>query len=385
MSTVSPKLDLYTILLLIGLVQGIFLTYFFFINRKTNSPNLFLGCLLLVLTLSLAEIFLNYSGIMLSVLFLNNFSEPLQLLVGPLFYFYIRTYVGKNVSKIQLLHLLPFLIYLGYMTLEYGMPIDQKYNSYVDVYYPTDPQINIINYFDHDPFDIKPFITSVGILLHLFLYFLLSFVLLKGRIFERINTFFSKSKTEEQSRWIINFLIIVVSGIILVPISKYGFKVVNGENIMGVYITFFIYLIGYSIVRRSVFFNEGKSKKYHTSSLSEAWMNQKMIQLNTLMEEEKPFISNTFSRKELAKKLFMSDHQLSQMINEKTKTNFFGLINQYRTTEAKKMLDDPNHDHLTIEQIAYDVGYNSKSAFYTAFKKEHKVTPHAYRKSKTSP
>lgn len=153
---------------------------------------------------------------------------------------------------------------------------------------------------------------------------------------------------------------------------------------MGVYITFFIYLIGYSIIRKSDFFSERIAKKYHTSSLSEERMNQKMAQLNTLMEKEKPYIKNTFSRADLASQLSISDHQLSQMINEKTNTNFFGMINQYRTREAKKMLDDPKNDHLTIEQIAYDVGYNSKSAFYSAFKKEFNSTPHAYRKSKST-
>ena len=151
---------------------------------------------------------------------------------------------------------------------------------------------------------------------------------------------------------------------------------------MGIYITFFIYLLGYSIIRRSAFFNEKASKKYQTSSLSADWMASKMKQLIQIMEQEKPFLNNSYARADLAQRLSVSDHQLSQMISEKTNTNFFGLINQYRTAEAKKMLDDPIYDHLKIEQIAYDAGYNSKSAFYTAFKKEFKLTPHAYRKSK---
>ena len=111
-------------------------------------------------------------------------------------------------------------------------------------------------------------------------------------------------------------------------------------------------------------------------------MDQKLFQLNNLMQEKKPFLHNNFSRSDLARKLAISEHQLSQLINEKTNTNFFGLINHLRSMEAKKMLDDSQNDHLTIEQIAYDVGYNSKSAFYAAFKKEFNITPHAYRKSK---
>lgn len=382
MITTNPKLDLYTIVLLIGHVQGIFLTYFFFINRKQNPANIFLGCLILVLTLSLTEVFLNYSGLMLSILHLHNFSEPLQFLVGPLLYFYVRAYTSKKMQTIQYLHLIPFIFYLAYMSLEYTMPIIQKYNSYIHGYYPEEELIPITNYQGHDPWNIKSFLTTVGIALHLLLYFFLSLNLLKHEALEKLKAFFSKNKTPEQSKWIINFILISSVGIILLPLSKYSFKVVNGENIIGVYITLFIYLIGFSIIRRSTFFAEKKTKKYHTSTLSEEWINQKMTQLNALMEKEKPFIKNTFSRSDLASQLSISEHRLSQMINAKTNTNFFGMINRYRTLEAKKMLDDPHYDNLTIEQIAYDVGYNSKSAFYTAFKKEFNTTPHAYRKSK---
>lgn len=380
MIRVDPTLDIYTILLLIGLAQGVFLTYFFLINRRTYPANRYLGYLILILTLSLAEIFLNYSGLMLSVLPIYNFSEPLQFLIGPLFYCYIRTYAGKSLPRTAFLHVVPFVLYAGYMMIEYSLPVEQKYNSYIDIYHPEMPLLELSGYGNHDPWRIKPFVTSVGILLHLSFYLLLSLWVLRQAITEKFRTLFKSGKTAKRSRWLINFLLITILGILLFPVSKYSFKVATGENVMGVYITFFIYLIGYSIIRRSPFFGERMEKKYHTSTLTEAWMQQKIKQLNALMKEEKPYLKNTFSRTDLAAKLSISDHQLSQLINVMTETNFFGLINRYRTLEAKKLLDDIDHDHLTVEQIAYDVGYNSKSAFYTAFKKEYNCTPHAYRK-----
>ncbi len=383
MIELSPELDLYTFLLLIGVVQGIFITYFFFINKNRSITNVNLGCLTLVLTLSLIEIFLNYSGYLLKLLPLHNFSEPLQFLIGPLFYFYIRSYCRKEMNLYQWLHLIPFLFYMGYMVIEYNMPESQKYNSYVDVFHPSAKLIPIENYYDPDPWSIKSFITTKGILIHLFVYLILSVFLLKDEIRSRFSNAFRKNRTKEQSRWISQFLLIALTGILLLPVSKYFFEVVEGETIMGIYITFFIYLLGYSIIRRSAFFGDKKNEKYHTSTLSPEWMNAKLKQLNSLMEDKKPFLDNSFSRSDLARQLAISGHQLSQLINEKTETNFFGLLNKYRTTEAKHILDDPQFDHLNIEQIAYDVGYNSKSAFYTAFKKEFGLTPHAYRKSKS--
>lgn len=381
MEAIRPTLDLYTILLLIGLAQGIFLTYFFFINRRSNPTNIILGCLILVLTLSLIEIFLNYTGLIISVIPLYNFSEPLQFLLGPLFYFYVRIYAGRKLPQPIWIHFLPFVLYLLYMTIEFSLPATQKYNSYLDIYHPEVPLLALSSYRDHDPLNIKPAVTGIIILLHLAGYFILSLAVLRAQISEKFQAVFRKKGTE-QYRWLVQFLFIVIIGILLFPVSKFSFKVAVGENLMGVYITFFIYLIGYSIIRRSPFFRERTEKKYHTSTLSEKWMDQKMDQLKTVMAEEKPFIKNSFSRSDLADRLSISDHQLSQVINERTDTNFFGMLNQYRTLEAKKMLDDPDNDHLKIEQIAYDVGYNSKSAFYAAFKKEFNCTPHAYRKSK---
>ena len=220
MITLSPKLDLYTILLLIGVVQGIFISYFFFINRKNSSANIYLGSLVLVLTLSLVEVFMNYSGLTLSALPLHNFSEPLQLLVGPLFYFYIRAYLGKKMGTLQWLHLLPFIIYTGYMCVEYSMPIAQKYNSYIDTYYPEERFLEVEHYFDADPWDIKPFIFKKGVFIQLFLYLGLSLSIMRKEIAAQWNSLFKKNKTREQSNWIGNFLLITIAGIVLFAIFK---------------------------------------------------------------------------------------------------------------------------------------------------------------------
>jgi AraC-like DNA-binding protein len=54
------------------------------------------------------------------------------------------------------------------------------------------------------------------------------------------------------------------------------------------------------------------------------------------------------------------------------------MVNQYRVEEACKMFDDPTNKHITIEGIAQNVGFHSKSAFNSAFKKIMTVTPSEY-------
>ena len=83
----------------------------------------------------------------------------------------------------------------------------------------------------------------------------------------------------------------------------------------------------------------------------------------------------------LQKILISPKHYLSQIINEKLNCNFLDFINGYRIDDAKDKLLDENYEHFTILAIAYEVGFNSKSAFYTAFKKNTNSTPSQYRKS----
>ncbi len=82
----------------------------------------------------------------------------------------------------------------------------------------------------------------------------------------------------------------------------------------------------------------------------------------------------------LSKKTGIPTNRISMIINEKSGKNFNELINAYRIDEAKQMLID-NQNNTNILDIAFEVGYNSKSTFNTAFKKIIGVTPSEYRQN----
>ncbi|MBN2813292.1 MAG: AraC family transcriptional regulator, partial [Bacteroidales bacterium] len=71
---------------------------------------------------------------------------------------------------------------------------------------------------------------------------------------------------------------------------------------------------------------------------------------------------------------------VSQVINEKTGKNFYDLLSEYRIQEAQLILSDKAKHNLTIEEIAEQVGYNSKAAFNKAFKSLTLLTPSEFRK-----
>jgi tetratricopeptide (TPR) repeat protein len=102
-------------------------------------------------------------------------------------------------------------------------------------------------------------------------------------------------------------------------------------------------------------------------------------ELETYLKKEKPYLSPEFQLNDCAKTLETNSKYLSQTINEVFKVNFNNFINEFRIREARMLLSNEKGKHYTIEAIANDVGFNSKSTFNSAFKKFTGVTPSYYQ------
>jgi len=105
---------------------------------------------------------------------------------------------------------------------------------------------------------------------------------------------------------------------------------------------------------------------------------ENLDKVSLYMQTKKPYLDSEISLQKLALCLGFSDKQLSQLINQNTGKHFFDYINKHRINDAKELL---KNKELTVLEVLYDVGFNSKSSFYTAFKKETNKTPTSYRKS----
>ena len=96
------------------------------------------------------------------------------------------------------------------------------------------------------------------------------------------------------------------------------------------------------------------------------------------MATDKPYTNPNLTIHELAGGLKMPPHVLSKVINEGFGKNFFDFINEYRVEEFKQRMDDPRSKQYTLLSLAFDVGFNSKTAFNRAFKKLTNQTPKDY-------
>ena len=105
-------------------------------------------------------------------------------------------------------------------------------------------------------------------------------------------------------------------------------------------------------------------------------------QISTLkqyMEEKEPFLDPSLTIQELSNQIDIPVRDLSILINHHMDQHFFDFVNEYRIQKAMSILKNPLKSDLTVLEILYEVGFNSKSSFNTSFKKYTNLTPTAYR------
>ncbi|WP_181575123.1 helix-turn-helix domain-containing protein [Chryseobacterium jejuense] len=106
------------------------------------------------------------------------------------------------------------------------------------------------------------------------------------------------------------------------------------------------------------------------------------IQLELLkkyMTEEKPYLDPALTVQNLAAQMNMPSRELSILINSNMNQHFFDFVNKYRIENAMELLTNHSKKDCTVLEILYQVGFNSKSSFNTAFKKHTALTPTEYR------
>jgi AraC-like DNA-binding protein len=126
-----------------------------------------------------------------------------------------------------------------------------------------------------------------------------------------------------------------------------------------------------------------KVAKYYKSGMAREVRTSKLASIIQTIEQQRLYAQPGFSLEQLSQTCSLSKHQLSQVINEEMGCTFFELINTYRIRDAKKMLVG-SESHLKMEQLAYDLGYRSKSTFFTAFKKATNQTPQKFRQMQSN-
>jgi AraC-like DNA-binding protein len=372
------RVDLFAVFILLGIVQALFLSFFFLTRENRKIPaNLYHGILLLTMAACLLEVLLMYTGYIRHMLHLVDFSEAPAFLIGPALYLMVVSLIHGTPGKRPYLHFIFPVIYLLLQLPFLLQPENEKYNAYISSYHPGLPYREV-----HHTFDPRPFwVTdnhSATLLISLFLYGILVVVeVVKAFRQKRESLLHTQNPVLHKVRAGILHLGLVFGIILLV---KLIYRADTGDHLSAAFLSLTAYFTSFNIIRQSGFFNQVglvEAPRYKNSSVTPAAQKELLEKLTRLMAEEKPFLNSDFSLPGLAQALHASVHAVSQAVNEGLGKSFSELTAEYRIKEARRLLKEM--PHIKVEEIGLQVGYSSKSAFNNAFKKITQRTPSEYR------
>lgn len=327
----------------LGAFNGFLLSlYFALIAKKRKFSNYFLALLLLMLSIRIIKSVFFYFNPDLSNIFIQ-IGLSACILIGPFLFLYLKTHSYKNKVNWKI-HIISFLIGI----------------SILGFFYP---------YAEHRTIWSKWIVK--GIYIQWLIYILLSFKFIKP-----IN---EKIKTKERLKNIDIWLLSIYFGIAFIWLA-YSIGAYISYIVGALSFSFVLYLIVLLIIfknnKATTFFEE--KEKYQNKEIEEGLLENVKNGLLKVVDNEL-FLDPNITLQKIAKELGVPKHTLSQYLNEEQGKSFSTFINKLRVEKAKEFLQTKTN--FTIESIGYESGFNSKSTFFTAFKKFTGQTPSEYKKS----
>ncbi len=390
-------------LIVFGALQGFVLAILFLVRRRGDEvANRLLGALILIISINLAELAVYCTGLFMRIPHATGFAWPFLLLVGPIYWLYIRHLLGLRFRFrwVLLLHALPFLIFFA--------------QSIPWLFAPSEAKIAFARYWLENA-QIKISWTTIvfitGSLSQQVIYLALSTRLLRSReenIRRRLADNEVLADLRSLKRLTAGFAVYLGAHLLFVIAlliwSGYGILI---DKIWFLVLSLFVQAGALAAIHWPETFSHslmdvaiekapaestadeansdsevgGEAAKYRRSALPAQAAERFAVKLREHLAAERPYLNRTLKLGDVSEPLGLSSHHLSQVINRELGVSFFDLINEYRIEEAKRLLADPSRKHITILGIAYDSGFNNKTSFNQAFKKFAGVTPSAYRKS----
>jgi AraC-like DNA-binding protein len=381
----------YDLFLLFSVFQGILLIITIpTIHEYNREANRWLILLIgFTSTILLIKVVSNYPSLAHSLPKLQIVPDFILFIYAPLFYYYIQKLLFQSQTKTKLIYFIPVVVQFFLYT----------------AYFLTDPnefQAKLLN-----PNSELKMMASLALAINIY-YWILS-----KRSIDYYKLNFRNSNSYEQNLqylgtvlfiqaacllgWVATFVLAGLGKLLSLDIT--ASIEISIETIWIVFsmITFFL---GYFVIHEPDIF-----RLPQTAAILEGFNNsitqqidveidednpiekeeaeienleEEMEKVSTFMEKHKPYTNPKLTLVDLASRLKMQPHSLSKIINAGFGKNFFDFINTYRIEEFKRRVEDPHYKNYTLLGIAFDVGFNSKTAFNRSFKKITNQTPSSF-------
>jgi AraC-like DNA-binding protein len=362
---------------LLGVAQALLLAAALLsVKRGNRIANRFLAAFVIVLAIGVGGSTMASEPLIFLYPHLLKIQDPFTFLALPLLFLYIRTLItgGSGSGKKDLLHFIPSGLCFLFLAPFYFQSGEAKLIS-----------IGSDSYFWHRWGYVRSTTLIVQAVIYLSLIALM--LLAYSRRLKR-----QTSPADKSVLFQVRFMLATLTAVWVIGTLKFvitilypAYDTATVDMIVPASLSLFVYAMGYIGLRRPEVLTgmddiPAPPPRYEKSTLTLERADAYLQRLLDLMNTEKPYLDGDLTLQNLAKALAISPHHLSQTINEQLNQNFFDFINTYRIEEAKRLLLDLAKKHYSILAISEEVGFNSKSAFNTAFKKHVKMTPSEFRK-----
>lgn len=407
---------IFGVAILFGAFQGYSLsTVFWLRGRGDRVANRLLATLILLITLHLSEIFLDITGLLARAPHLSAATFPLLFLIGPTFYLYLRRLAGAELRPrpVWLLHLIPAALVVASVWGWYRAPYEVKaaYHAHK-------------TWGGHAQLDLKTYVLLFVNVIQNSAYAFFGERLLRRRELA-LEGFVADNALHEGfaamrriarafSGYAAGYLVLFVGLLIW---GRYSAEV---DTVWLVLIALFWQVLGYTAIDQPETFAHAPwreadeedrgdedggvnateedgadaeaadtgdalaaatpKRKYAKAPLRPERSRAIWNGVQRLMETEQPYLRGDLKLSDVARKLNVSLHHLSQAINRESDCSFLELVNRYRVEEAKRRLADPATANLTVLAIGFESGFNNKASFNQAFKRYTERTPSEFRR-----
>lgn len=400
----EPAITWTSMLLLLGFAQGLILALLLARSGANNrTAKRMLIALLLLMCVGLAEGFMDESRYYLRFPHLITVEWPSNLLYGPFVYFVVRSFTDpawRLKLWVALAHALPTVGMYFLLLPFYALTAEQKIHFWK--LEGTEPLAH-------------PLVVMIILQMAVYLYVSLMRLATHGRMVKDTYSYEEEVSLSWLRHLLIAFFLLWVVYVFFLLISPFYGIYRETEFILHLLLAIVITVMGYKGKQQPVVFagglksslpaspagqtaapvaaplespvimpgsEEAATEKYQRSSLEETEAEHIAQAVKRIMEQERPYREMKLTLPMLARMLSVSPNHLSQVLNEKLNTSFFDFVNAYRVEEARKLLIAPSYNHFSVLGVAMEVGFNSKSTFYAAFKKHSGMTPSQFKERK---
>ncbi|MBD0832461.1 helix-turn-helix domain-containing protein [Aestuariibaculum sediminum] len=367
--------------LIAGVIQGFgFNLVTLCVKKKINKAIIFLNFTVLFISLNNLQRWLINKDIICELFLIQQLEVPWYVLIFPMFYAFTTHFLRiqdrvndfiKVTIAIFIIELVIRLVLISYVY--YNVP--GKDNALIEFYTRIEEIVNLL-------YCIFLFITTCVI------------VFKKHQLISYISSFDDLNWL----KWFIKLGVIVIASWILAVIIKSitgnedAYMFLRLSSSLLIYWICYQGFFKYNVVRDRISLRstiasdkvmiDDETKSGNTESDDDFFNAKHQSDFNKIKAhiiKGKLYLDPLLSMEGLATELGMSKSYFSKLINSYSEYNFSDFINSLRVKQAKKFLSDSDFSQYTIVAIGLECGFNSKSTFYSAFKKFTSVTPTVYR------